>query len=146
MQVFFLCSLLIATLYMFRASLAHCQELRNCVCNLWYWHVILCNDGSTIISAYANRKSKINLMNDDNNTDNHTHFMEQAFNKPYPSMERKYTTMKEIEQIIKSLKTKNSYRYKEISTKILKISSPFISSPLSYICNKIFFGMYYQMY
>ena len=32
--------------------------------------------------------------------------MEQAFNKPYPSMECKCTTMKEIEQIIKSLKTK----------------------------------------
>jgi hypothetical protein len=32
--------------------------------------------------------------------------MEQAFDKPYPSMECKYTTMKEIEQIIKSLKTK----------------------------------------
>jgi len=45
---FFKCSLLIATLYMFQASLAHCQELRNCVCSLWYWHVDLCNDGSTV--------------------------------------------------------------------------------------------------
>jgi hypothetical protein len=35
--------------------------------------------------------------------------MEQAFNKPYPSMENKYTSTKEIEQIIKSLKTKKSY-------------------------------------
>jgi hypothetical protein len=47
--------------------------------------------------------------------------MEQAFNKPYPSMECKCTT-KEIEHTIKSLKTKqkNSYGYDEISTKILK--------------------------
>ena len=52
--------------------------------------------------------------------DSHTHFMEQAFNKPYPSMERKYTTIKEIERIIKSFKVKNSYGYDEISTKILK--------------------------
>ena len=37
-------SLSIATLYMFRASLAHRQELRNCVCSLWYWHVDLCDD------------------------------------------------------------------------------------------------------
>ena len=37
---------------------------------------------------------------------NHTHFMEQAFNKPYPSTECKCTTTKEIEYIIKSLKTK----------------------------------------
>ena len=65
--------------------------------------------------------------------------MEKAFNKPYPSMERKCTTMKEIEHIIKSLKTKNSYGYDKISTKFLKISCPFISSPLNYICNKILF-------
>jgi hypothetical protein len=44
-----------------------------------------------------------------------------------------------IEQIIKSLKTKNSYGYDEISTKILKISCPFISSLLNYICSKILF-------
>jgi len=30
--------------------------------------------------------------------DSHTHFMEQAFNKPYPSVEYKCTTTKEIEQ------------------------------------------------
>jgi len=65
--------------------------------------------------------------------------MEQAFNEPYPSMERKCTTLKEIEQIIKSLKTKNSCEYYEISTKILKISSPCISSPLNYLCNKTLF-------
>ena len=38
--------------------------------------------------------------------DSHTHFVEQAFNKPYPSMECKCTTTKEIGRIIKSLKTK----------------------------------------
>ena len=32
------------TLYMFHASLAHHQELRNCVCSLLYCHVDLCND------------------------------------------------------------------------------------------------------
>jgi len=65
--------------------------------------------------------------------------MEQAFNKPYPSMECKCTTMKEIEHIIKSLKTKNSYGYDEISAKFLKINCPFISSPLNYTCNKMSF-------
>jgi hypothetical protein len=63
--------------------------------------------------------------------------MEQAFNKPYPSMECKFTTTKETDQVIKSLKTKNSYGYNEISPKILKISGPFISFLLSYIRNKI---------
>ena len=65
--------------------------------------------------------------------------MEQVFNKLYPIMECKCTTMKEIEQIIKSLKTKNLYGYDEISTKILKISCPFISSQLNYTSNKILF-------
>ena len=65
--------------------------------------------------------------------------MEQVFTKPYPSMECKCTITKEIERIIKSLKTKNSYGYDEISTKILKISCPFISSPINYICNKMLF-------
>jgi hypothetical protein len=55
------------------------------------------------ITETVRRQSKNNLINDDNNSiDNHTHFMEQAFNKPYPSMECKCTTIKEIEQIIKS--------------------------------------------
>ena len=50
-----------------------------------------------------------------------------------------HTMTKEIEQIIKSLKTKNTYGYNERSTKILKISSLSISSPLNYIWNKILF-------
>jgi hypothetical protein len=54
-------------------------------------------------------------------------------------MEHKCTMMKDIEQILKFLKTKNTSEYDEISTKILKIYSPFLSSPLSYICNKILF-------
>ena len=44
MRCNFLCSLLTATLYMFRASLVHHQELRNCVCSLWYCHVDLYNN------------------------------------------------------------------------------------------------------
>jgi hypothetical protein len=86
------------------------------------------------------RQSKNNSINEDNDTmDSHIRFMEQVFTKPYPSMEWKCTTTEEIERIIKSLKTKNSYVYDEISTKILKISLPFISSPINYICNKILF-------
>jgi hypothetical protein len=57
--------------------------------------------------------------------------MEQAFNKPYPSTECKCTTTKEIEQIIKSHKTKNPYGYNKISTNILKISCPYINYPIN---------------
>ena len=54
----------------------------------------------------------------------------------YPNIKFRYTSKKEIEKIIKSLKTKNAQGYDEISVKILKWSAPFISSPLTYICNK----------
>jgi len=58
-------------------------------------------------------------------------------------MECKCTTTKEIEQIIKSLKAKHSYGYEKISTKILNISGPSISSPINYICNKmLFWGLF----
>jgi hypothetical protein len=63
--------------------------------------------------------------------------MEQACNKSYPGMECKCKITQEIEQIIKSLKTKNSYGYDEIFTKILKTSCCIISSRINYIYNKI---------
>jgi hypothetical protein len=47
----------------------------------------------------VNRQSKNNLMNDNDNMDSHTHFMEQALNKPYPSMECKCTTTKELNEL-----------------------------------------------
>jgi len=53
------------------------------------------------------------------------------------TFQSKPTTTSEIENIIKTLKPKNSYGYDEISNKLLKISVPFISSPLNYICNKV---------
>jgi hypothetical protein len=51
-------------------------------------------------------------------------------------MNFKNTSPKEIENIIKSLKTKESYGYDGITTRILKLSAPFISSPLSRIFNR----------
>ena len=47
------------------------------------------------------------------------------------------TTTNEINKVIKSLKSKNSYGYDEISTIILKNSAPYILSPLTFIFNKI---------
>jgi hypothetical protein len=59
------------------------------------------------------------------------------YNQPFTNNKMKHTTSGEIEKIIRSLKTKNSYGYDEISTKILKASAPYILSPLSYIGNRI---------
>jgi hypothetical protein len=67
---------------------------------------------------------------------NPNYYLLNLFHKPFPSIKFKNTSTKEIERIINSLKIKESSGYDEISTKILYTSAPFISSPLSYICNK----------
>jgi hypothetical protein len=55
---------------------------------------------------------------------------------PFPKIKIDVTYTKEIEKIIKSPKSKNSYGYYEILIKILKVNSPLISSPVNYICIK----------
>jgi hypothetical protein len=60
------------------------------------------NEYFVAITENVNRQSKNNLIIDeDDNIDSYTHFMEQAINKPYPSIECKCTTTTEIERIIK---------------------------------------------
>ena len=72
------------------------------------------------------------------NLDNATplHYLTQAFKHPFPSLNLRSVSTKEIEEIIKFLKPKNSSGYDGITTKLIKISTSFISSPLTYICNK----------
>jgi hypothetical protein len=64
------------------------------------------------------------------------HYLAKLFHKQFPSIQYNNTATKEIEKTIKPLNLKKSSGYVEISTKILNISAPFISSPLNYICNK----------
>jgi hypothetical protein len=47
------------------------------------------------------------------------------------------TTSQEIEKIIKSFKTKNSSGYDEITSRIIEASLPYITSPLTFICNAV---------
>ena len=54
----------------------------------------------------------------------------------FSSINWKFAKTNEINKIIKSLRTKNSYGYDEIPIKILKLSALFIISPLTSICNK----------
>jgi hypothetical protein len=61
----------------------------------------------------------------------------QTYKLTCSKIKRKPTTTIEIEKINKILKSNDSHGYDEISTNILKISSPFISSLLNYICNKV---------
>jgi hypothetical protein len=48
-----------------------------------------------------------------------------------------YTSSKEINKIIVLLKSKNYSGFDEITTTIIKISKPFIISPIINICNKM---------
>ena len=59
------------------------------------------------------------------------------FNQLFKDISWPYTSANEINKMIDSLKDKNSSGYDEISTKIIKISKPFIISPLINICNKM---------
>jgi hypothetical protein len=74
---------------------------------------------------------------DTKNIDMFSQFVKEVNKLRYTTFQCKPITTTEIENIIKTLKPKNSYGYDEISTKLLKITAPFISSPLNYICNKV---------
>jgi hypothetical protein len=64
-------------------------------------------------------------------------FMEHAIKSKYPKICINPVSTREIENIIYSFKNKDSYGYDEISLKVLKLTTLYISSPFSYICNSI---------
>jgi hypothetical protein len=64
-------------------------------------------------------------------------YLHQNFRQSYSVMKLSNTTTYETEKIIHSLKCENSYGYDEISTRILKASTPYVLSPLTYVFNKI---------
>ena len=64
-------------------------------------------------------------------------YLHQNFRQSFSTMKLRNTTTYKIEKIIHSLKCKNAYGYDEISSKILKASTPYVSSPLTQIFNKI---------
>jgi hypothetical protein len=64
-------------------------------------------------------------------------YLFKHFIKPFDDMKWSYTSSKEMEDIIEALKDKNSSGYDEITSKIIKISKPFIIAPIINICNKM---------
>ena len=64
-------------------------------------------------------------------------YLFEYFNQPFKDISWPYTSSKEMNKIINSLKNKNPSGYNEITTKIIKISKPFIISPIINICNKM---------
>jgi hypothetical protein len=67
---------------------------------------------------------------------NPLHSLNNKYGPTFEPIKWHYTSTTDIKKINKSLKTKSSYGYNNISTRILKISIPYITSPLSYICNQ----------
>ena len=64
---------------------------------------------------------------------NPSNYLYSAFQQYFKNTKVKNTTTDGIGKIIKELKSKESYGYDEITTEIIKINSPFIVSPLTYI-------------
>jgi len=82
--------------------------------------------------------SMVNINNVINQTkDNPINYLYKYYNKPFPMIQWQYVSTYEIKNIIKSLKSKNTCGYDEISNRVMKLSSPFITSTLTYICNAV---------
>jgi exonuclease III/uncharacterized protein YutD len=92
----------------------------------------LANDFNTYFLNINDRRPRNNIAT----TDPALNYLQNNFVKPFPSIQLAPVTTTEMKDIIKSLKWKNSHGYDEIPIKILKISLSFITSPLTYICNK----------
>jgi hypothetical protein len=70
---------------------------------------------------------------DDSNKKDPLSYLYSVFQQFFTSIKLKNTTTGEIEKIITELKHKNSCGYDEVTTKILKIVSPFIVSPFTHM-------------
>jgi hypothetical protein len=73
---------------------------------------------------------------DTSDNKNSMYYLSKISHNSFPNIKFNNTSTKEIERIIKSIRVKNSHAYDGITTKMLKASAPYISSPLNYICNK----------
>jgi len=114
----------IDNLYLDGNTISDCQEMANAF-NKYFLNI------AKSINSKQNKPSSHNPQNITS-----LHYLMQSFKNPFPNINLKSTSTGEIENIIKSLKPKNSSGYDGISTKLVKICSPFISSPLAHIYNK----------
>jgi hypothetical protein len=97
------------------------------------------NDIANLLNQhFSTVVDKLNCNNENNESYNNfsTCLPNKGIQDQIPSLVFKSFSTHEIINIIKSLKTKESYGYDEISTKPLKISANYICSPLTHICNK----------
>lgn len=64
-------------------------------------------------------------------------YLKNNYSKPNDSLGLINTTTHEIDKIIRLLKCKDSHGYDEVSMRVIKISAPYILSPLTLITNKV---------
>jgi len=109
----------------------------------------LVNDYAKIVEIFNQHFSSITKANTISNIHNTfsvknsynispMHYLHQSFNCIFPSFKLMPLSTKDVGNIINSVNSKNSHGYDKISTKFLKLSLPFILSPLTHICNKSF--------
>jgi len=78
-----------------------------------------------------------------NNQNKLPYSLKPVIQNSFPSIKHHCTTTKEIENIIMYFKSSNSFGYCEVLTKVLKLCSHFISSPLNYVCSRtLFMGVF----
>ena len=87
-------------------------------------------------SSVAEKLIKNSLKENRSNRNDPLTYLRQNFKQPSSAIKLKNTTTHEIDKIIHSMKLKDSHGYDEISTRILKMSAPYILSPLTFISNK----------
>ena len=97
------------------------------------------NIANEINNYFLNITKNTNTIGNNANKENANpiQYLFEHFHQPFKNIQWTYTSSKEINKIINSLKNKNSSGYEEITTKIIKLSKPFIISPLINISNKM---------
>ena len=99
--------------------------------------VTIANAFNAYFSSVAEKIIKESSKNSHISNENPLSHLHHKFKQPTVPLRFKYTTTHEINSIIHTLKTKNSYGYDEVSSRLLKISAPYIISPLTFIFNKV---------
>ena len=90
---------------------------------------------SYYLSVAEHITKEINTSNSVGGNQNPVTYLQNMLHQSFLLCEFKHVSPKEIENVAKSLKAKNSHGYDEIPTKVIKQNISYISSPLAHICN-----------
>jgi len=93
----------------------------------------------TMISQKINANN-CSTTTSDNNQNNICFSLNNVYQNSFPNIKYRCTTTMETENIIRTLKTSNSYGYDEVPSKLLKLCSYYIISPLNYIGNRTLYS------